>query len=111
MGSQSTADSSVGVPANSAGGSEPTYNQAVAVEFTMSSKPIEGYREVQFKDGGSFRGAWQNGVPHGFGTSTDPSGAEYIGTFQEGIPHGRGSHVWPNAERYEGDYQQGKQHG
>lgn len=74
-------------------------------------KTIEGYREVNFKDGGSYRGEWVNGVPHGFGTSTDPSGAEYIGSFFEGIPHGRGSHTWPNGQRYEGEYQHGKQHG
>lgn len=72
---------------------------------------INGFHEMRFADGGSYRGEWKDGVPSGNGMSVSPNGDRYSGDFLKGVPHGRGSHSWANGEQYEGQFIEGKKHG
>ncbi len=84
---------------------------AVGQRGAAAAPSMQGHKRIAFRDGGSFLGEFREGVPHGFGTSTDPTGAVYVGMFYEGIPHGRGSHSWSNGHRFVWVFHSGKQQG
>jgi hypothetical protein len=76
-----------------------------------NAESINGYKEIRYADGGTYKGEWKDGLPSGKGTSVSPIGDIYTGDFLGGVPHGTGVHQWANGEKYEGKYINGKQHG
>jgi hypothetical protein len=77
----------------------------------VSPLPCTPHCSFRFADGGSYKGEWQEGMPHGQGTSISPNGDRYTGEFCDGLPNGHGDHQFANGERYVGEYKYGKQHG
>ena len=66
-----------------------------------------------FKDGRViYDGDWQNGKPHGTGTSAYPNGDKYVGHFQNGKRHGKGKQMSEDRRIiYDGDWKDGQKHG
>ncbi|HSW36419.1 MAG TPA: Ig-like domain-containing protein [Candidatus Limnocylindrales bacterium] len=58
-----------------------------------------------------YTGDLKDGLPHGQGTWSHPSGSQYIGEFYEGLRHGQGSWTHPSGISYTGGWQYGKYHG
>ena len=84
--------------------------------------------------GGTYTGELSNGVPHGQGTWTHPSGAayvgewkndkrngqgtftkadggKYVGEFKDGKRNGQGTYTWPDGRKYVGEFKDGKSDG
>jgi len=62
-------------------------------------------------EGGTYTGQAKDGVPHGQGTWTHPSGRHYEGQFTEGNVTGYGVLTFPGGERYVGYLVNGIAHG
>ncbi len=62
-------------------------------------------------EGGTYTGPVKNGVPHGQGSWSHPSGRSYKGDFYEGRITGYGTMNFPGGERYVGYLRNGKAHG
>lgn len=62
-------------------------------------------------EGGTYTGQTKNGVPHGQGTWSHPSGRHYEGQFTDGNVTGYGTLIFPSGERYVGNLERGVAHG
>ena len=65
----------------------------------------------QYDDGGVYEGTFRNGLQHGRGTYTLPSGYRYEGDWVDGEVRGMGRATYPNGSVYEGQFENGKPHG
>ncbi len=64
-----------------------------------------------YDDGGVYTGTFRNGLQHGRGKYTLPSGYEYEGDWVEGEISGQGRAKFPNGSVYEGSFAKGKPNG
>jgi len=53
-------------------------------------------------------GEWKNGVFHGQGTFTLPTGEKYEGEFKDGERNGQGTYTWSDGRKYVGEFKDGK---
>ena len=60
---------------------------------------------------GVYTGYLERGIPDGYGELIYPNGSSYKGTFDGGSIHGQGIFTWPDGSYYEGDYKYGYFHG
>lgn len=69
----------------------------------------------------NYRGTWENGVQHGYGTHTwylqrvpgsqYPLRNEYVGEFVNGLRHGRGKFFYASGAVYDGEWENGRKSG
>jgi hypothetical protein len=57
-----------------------------------------------------YEGAFENGFMHGEGVLTSKDGRVYRGRFEEGAFHGEGTYSWPDGAIYEGTFYEGDFH-
>ena len=57
-----------------------------------------------------YRGAVQDGIPHGKGWKIWPDGSKFEGNWQSGNMN-QGVFTWPNGDRYEGGFESGEPNG
>jgi len=60
--------------------------------------------------GGTYEGAFKDGLQHGFGILKYPNGSRYEGEFKEGVMHGDGTFSHANGSIYSGQYNAGLRH-
>jgi hypothetical protein len=58
-----------------------------------------------------YKGRFQNGLKHGYGTYLYSNGDKYEGHFKEGQRHGTGVLEFSNGDKYEGEFKFDKQNG
>jgi hypothetical protein len=63
---------------------------------------------ITLPDGSRYTGAVQNGVPHGFGTSTQANGERYSGAWENGLRHGVGVVTFQNGTSRTGVWNRGE---
>lgn len=59
---------------------------------------------LQVGAGGEYRGAWQDGRPHGSGTRLFATGDRFEGNLVGGLRNGGGSFTWSSGETFAGSY-------
>ncbi|OMJ69997.1 hypothetical protein SteCoe_32126 [Stentor coeruleus] len=72
---------------------------------------FNGYGEIIWNNGNTFKGSWKDGLMHGKGTFTWKNGKTYTGRYKYGEKHGKGVMTWPDKRCYEGNWKKGNQHG
>jgi len=78
----------------------------------MKSDTIfHGYGLYFFKDGGYYKGLWEEGTMHGKGEMYIPDQEKYVGEFNKGDYHGMGILHFPDGGKYEGLWSAGKKEG
>lgn len=92
----------------------PTYEAAVEVAQRLQSQAQhvgDGNGECNVAEGGVYRGALVDGVPHGHGSLTYHDGRVHTGNFVQGLPQGAGTVAFPDGDEMEGHWAEGKLHG
>jgi len=87
--------------------------QGAAASGTTVAQGHQGVSggRVDFDDGGTYCGGWEDGKAHGAGVCTGPKGqGEYSGSWHFGFEVS-GVYTWPSGSFYEGHWQNGKRHG
>ena len=70
------------------------------------------YGEYKYDEGNTYKGQFENGEPHGNGSSLMPNGDGYNGSWSKGLPNGNGSYISDNGKtKYIGMFLNGKPHG
>ena len=64
-----------------------------------------------YEDGGTYRGEFKKGLPHGKGKMTYPSGPVYEGRVKKGMRDGYGKMSYPNGAMYDGQWHKDLKHG
>ncbi len=90
---------------------EPTQETTAAPEQSdEEDKDVLEVDTISY-EGGTYTGQIKNGIPHGKGTWSHPSGRHYEGDFYEGNATGYGVLTFPGGERYVGYLVNGIAHG
>jgi len=98
---------------------DPEPEPAPTPEPTPEPEPVQEPEQPEANDGiqtfayegGTYTGQTKDGVPHGQGTWSHPSGRYYEGQFTEGNVTGYGVLTFPGGERYVGYLVRGVAHG
>lgn len=64
-----------------------------------------------FEDGSKYTGEWQAGLRNGLGTFEESNGNIYNGSWSEDEKGGEGKQSWPNGDSYQGNWSKGKRSG
>jgi hypothetical protein len=59
---------------------------------------------MQFANGDTFEGQFEQGIPDVDGSYTEKDGSRYVGQWRKGVKHGRGKSVWASGQSYDGDW-------
>ena len=68
-------------------------------------------QRMQYDDGAAYEGTFRNGVQHGHGSYTMPSGFRYEGEWIDGRIQGMGKATYPDGSIYEGHFTAGRPDG
>lgn len=82
-------------------------------ELTESDEDsLNGKGTIEFSDGITYEGDYQNGVPHGTGTMKFEDGVSYYkGEWKNGKMDGEGHMQYTQSAYYQGQWNNGKRHG
>jgi len=72
---------------------------------------LEGEVTYSYRNGTSYIGGYQNGLPHGIGVLTYAGGDKYEGEFSFGEISGRGKYTYADGSFYEGEFEQSRPNG
>jgi DNA-binding CsgD family transcriptional regulator len=70
-----------------------------------------GHGELTWPSGATYEGEWKNDKSHGHGTEKFSDGSVFTGTWSNDKIVGGGVHIRPTGERYEGEYENHKKNG
>ena len=87
------------------------YSHGLKITANWEHDAAMGEVECVWPDKSIYRGEFEGGFRHGYGTMTQMDGSVYEGYFENGHRHGKGKLTFKNGASHEGDWRMNQFHG